>query len=507
MGFTFSDDLFQQIPIGLIVVCLENPNDPHSLRISDLNLTAAAIIGVSVERLRGKALGDFPGVFTSSLQDQLTQIIRTKGPRELGQVEHGDSWIGRGAYRLQTFALADNCLGLVFESSAQHLQTGRAVPDAIFSLDPKGRIYIWNLGAERIMGYSTKEIMGNHLSVFYTPEDIRANKPEQLLEQARRDGQAHDEGWRVRKDGSRFWASVLLTAVHDERRELRRFTNITLDMTERHEREEALRRSKQTLELQVEGRTAQLLKVNAEFREEIHKHMETEARLTESLGHLRDLAARLQSVREEERAHVAREIHDELGQSCTALKMDLSAIVRRLPQGQKYSLAKARSSMQLVDGMIRTIRQIASELRPSTLDALGLPAAMEWQAHEFQTRTGIACDLELPGETLDLDAERSTAVFRIFQETLTNVTRHAEATRVDVRLVKTNAELLLEIRDNGKGFDTKQVLPRQSLGLLGMRERALVLGGVFTVNSRPGEGTTVTMRIPVGLPYPPGSNP
>lgn len=222
-----------------------------------------------------------------------------------------------------------------------------------------------------------------------------------------------------------------------------------------------------------------------------------EEQLKPTSDQLRALVARLRNAHEDERTYVARELHDELGQACTALKMDLALLVQRLPKNKRGVHERAQSMQKLIDDMIHTLRKIASDLRPSTLDDLGLPAAMEWQAQEFETRSGIKCHLALPEEEHALDCERSTAIFRIFQETLTNVARHANATRVNVRLVKDDQSLVLEVCDNGKGIDEARTSSGASLGLLEMRERALLLRGEFNIAGVSGQGTTVTVRVPL----------
>jgi signal transduction histidine kinase len=153
--------------------------------------------------------------------------------------------------------------------------------------------------------------------------------------------------------------------------------------------------------------------------------------------------------------------------------------------------------VQLVDDMIATLRRIASELRPRTLDDLGLPAALESQAQEFESRSGIPCSVTLPREPLTLDPDSSTAVFRIFQESLTNVARHAHATRVEARLEREQDRLVFQVSDNGRGFDPQKISARESLGLLGMQERALMLNGDLKIEGVPGAGTTMTLTIPL----------
>jgi signal transduction histidine kinase len=251
------------------------------------------------------------------------------------------------------------------------------------------------------------------------------------------------------------------------------------------------------MELRVEQRTAVLTRVNNELRTEIAERQRAEEQLRASLEQLRALAARLQSVREEERTSISREIHDELGQACTAIKMDLALIGRRLTKKQSQLHAKVYSAIQLADNMIGTLRRIASELRPRTLDDLGLPAALESQAQEFESRTGIRCSVTLPQVPLTLDADRSTAIFRIFQESLTNVARHAQATRVEALLKEETDRVIFQVFDNGRGFDPEEAKARKSLGLVGMQERALLLNGNLTIEGVPGSGTTMTLTIPL----------
>jgi PAS domain S-box-containing protein len=217
--------------------------------------------------------------------------------------------------------------------------------------------------------------------------------------------------------------------------------------------------------------------------------------LRASSEQLRNLAAHLLSVREEERARISREVHDELGQSLTAVKLDLAWLARRLPRRNGPMLKRIRSTRQLADGIIQSIRRISTELRPAVLD-LGLAEAVEWQVQEFQARSGIQCKLRLLTREV-VASNASTAMFRIFQEILTNVARHAKATRAEVVLQKQRDRLVLLIRDNGRGFDQADPSLSKSLGLLGMRERAAILGGRVNISSAPGKGTTVTAWIPL----------
>jgi PAS domain S-box-containing protein len=223
-----------------------------------------------------------------------------------------------------------------------------------------------------------------------------------------------------------------------------------------------------------------------------------EQELRASSEQLRNLAARLVSVREEEQARISREVHDELGQALTAVKMDLAWLAGRLPRTNSQMLERIRSTRQLAARTIQSVRRISTELRPAVLD-LGLAAAVEWQVQEFQARTGIQCKLRLLTQEV-FAPDVSTALFRILQETLTNVARHAKATRVEVVKQKQRDRLVLRIRDNGRGFDPEDPSLSKSLGLLGMRERAAILGGRVDIASAPGKGTTVTAWIPLLSP-------
>jgi PAS domain S-box-containing protein len=228
---------------------------------------------------------------------------------------------------------------------------------------------------------------------------------------------------------------------------------------------------------------------------EIEDRKKAQDALQCSLEELRALAARLQSVREEERTRVAREIHDELGQALTGIKLESASLIRELPRDAKQQSNRAELIMKLADETIQTVRRISTELRPGILDDLGLMAAVEWAAEEFQSRTGTACRLDLPEEEIVIDRERATALFRILQETLTNVARHANATQVNVRLAKEKGSLILEVHDNGKGIGKEELSAGRSLGILGMRERALLLGGGLAISGAPGQGTTIVVRI------------
>ena len=217
--------------------------------------------------------------------------------------------------------------------------------------------------------------------------------------------------------------------------------------------------------------------------------------LRQSRQQLRALAARLQQVREEERTGIAREIHDELGQALTGLRLDIAWMRRLLPEDHEVR-AQCGSIIQRIDGTLNAVRRIATELRPSVLDQLGLAAALEWQGQEFGARTGLRVVMEISPDDACIPDELGSPVFRILQESLTNVARHARATEVGIRLVQTNDLLTLEVSDDGVGIPPGRLQGTSSLGLVGMRERALACGGTFSITARPGGGTTVLLTVP-----------
>ena len=224
-----------------------------------------------------------------------------------------------------------------------------------------------------------------------------------------------------------------------------------------------------------------------------------EQRLRDSREQLRALTAHLERIREEERTRIAREIHDELGQALTGLKMDLSWFAARLPN-QPMLQEKAVGMLKLIDSTVHAVRRLSTELRPAILDSLGLIPAIEWLAQEFQKRTSVTCEFVATDDELNLDHERTTALFRICQESLTNVARYAQATSVHIELDSDDSQITSRISDNGRGITEEETKARNSFGLLGMRERARLLGGTFEISGAPGKGTALTVRLPCPQP-------
>jgi len=246
-----------------------------------------------------------------------------------------------------------------------------------------------------------------------------------------------------------------------------------------------------------------LHRYNAALTQEIAERKVIEEDLRKAKERLRAFAAYIESVREDERTGLAREVHDELGQALTGLKMDLSWLEKRLPKGLEAAAGRMKSMFRLVDATILSVRRISAALRPQVLDDVGLIGTLKWQAREFQVRTGIRCKVDVRAEDFALDQARLTAAFRILQEALANVARHSGATRVDISLRADTDHFILKIVDNGRGVTAADLRNPKSLGLLAIRERAFLLGGNVDIEGKDGKGTTLTLSIP----HRPGAKP
>jgi len=267
-----------------------------------------------------------------------------------------------------------------------------------------------------------------------------------------------------------------------------------------------LRKVHKDLERRVEKRTQEFVKANKKLQAEIDERKlvekalrESEYALKNSREKLRNLSAYLQSAREQERISIAREIHDEIGQLLTALKMDISFLDKRLPEDQGPLLNKTKSMNQLIDKGVESVQRICHELRPGLLDDFGISAAIEWQIQEFTDRTGIKHGITIAPVDLALAPDLATAIFRIFQEALTNIIRHTNSTMVNISLIQKDDELTLTVADNGKGITRKQISDSKSFGLLGIQERARYHNGDVKITGVRGKGSTVKVRIPLNL--------
>jgi PAS domain S-box-containing protein len=341
-----------------------------------------------------------------------------------------------------------------------------AVQDyAMFMLDPNGYITSWNIGAERIKGYIASEIIGRHFSCFYPPE-ARDTKPKLALEMAARYGRYEVEGWRVRKDGSRFLANVVMTAIRDEEGEIIGFGKVTRDLTER-------KNAQQTIE-------------------------ESQQKLCDSERALRELSLHLLRTQDEERRRIGREIHDSLGQylSLAMIKLDSMALPPELA-------AEAAECADLLQTCLKEVRTVSYLLYPPMLEEMGLRSAVPWYLGGFSKRSGIQTKLEIADDFGRIGRDAELVLFRVLQESLTNVQRHSGSSTAEVRICRSSHSVVLEVQDSGKGlpsdmFDhgSQDWLGSTGVGLRGMSERLQQLGGSLEINSN-SSGTLVRATLPL----------
>jgi PAS domain S-box-containing protein len=384
--------------------------------------------------------------------------------------------------RKNVSSMADIRKGRSFEDHPYRLLVEAVRDYAIFMLDPGGHILTWSAGAERIKGYRADEVIGKHFSIFYPQKDINAGKPEMELEIARRSGRCEDEGWRLRKDGSEFWADVVITALRDESGHLCGFGKVTRDLTDRKLTEEVLRRSM------------------AQLEEEIKYRIQAERHAREAEASVRTLQERLLRLQDEERRRLGRELHDSVGQLLAAARMALDPLAAG--GGKRNWEEQIAECDEILGQAIREVRTMSYLFYPPMLEELGLKSAVESYLEGFRQRSGIKIDFEADPDFGRLSNETELVLFRVLQESLTNVHRHSESPTAQVRLRIYDQAAVLEVSDQGKGAPAALLQFRNDaigalgVGLRGMNERVRQLGGKLELISS-NAGTTVRATVPL----------
>jgi PAS domain S-box-containing protein len=365
----------------------------------------------------------------------------------------------------------------------------QAVKDyAIYTLDAQGNVVSWNEGAERLKGYSKSDVIGSNFSRFFPADDIQDGKPQRELEAAMREGLTQEEGWRIRKDGSRFWASVTMTAIRDNGGRLIGFVKVTRDFTDRMLAQEALRRA------------------NAELVAEVADRKAAELKLAKSERSLRELSIHLLRTQDEERKRIGRDLHDSLGQYLAVLKMNLESLDSVIGTNRNGANEQITLCIRLADDALKEVRTISYLLYPPLLEEMGLKSAIPWYLDGFSKRSNIQTTFDAEADFGRLPPEIELALFRILQEGLTNVHRHSGSPTANVRLFRSEDMAILEVKDSGKGIPT-QLLQQTGgdwtgspgVGLRGMNERVMQLGGRFEVVSA-GDGTVIRAVVPMSDP-------
>jgi PAS domain S-box-containing protein len=342
---------------------------------------------------------------------------------------------------------------------------------AVFVLGPKGHILTWNAGAQALKGYAKHEIVGKHFSTFYLPEAVQSGWPERELALAEKEGRFADEGWRVRKDGTQFWASVIISPLRAPDGTLKGFAKVTQDLTER-------RRSEERVEA-----------LNRELRERITQLDESRRVIELRTLELQKLSTRLMYVQDEERRRLARDLHDDLGQQLVVIGMALDKI------------KGTEEVRKMKDAATATVRNLSYLLHPPLLDETGLRAALHWYVDGLAARSHIQITLSVtPLIFPRLASDIETTIFRVVQESLTNIYRHAKSESARVEIDKQQDWVSVRVRDFGKGI-TQELVGRghssgMGVGISGMRARLRQFGGELTV-SRAEPGTLVHATIPL----------
>jgi PAS domain S-box-containing protein len=449
-------------------------------RITFLNPIAAALTGWAQEEALNQPIGNVLRLINEksgmTADNEVLRVLNEK--KILGMANHVDLVTRDGREISVEHSAAPILAGegrvigvvLVFrdvsERRQEQIETAEQAAlleltqDSVFVIDMEGAVLFWSRGAEAMMGYTKAQAAGK-----ISHDLLHTEFPLPMVEirtELMRVGHWEGDLITIAQDGRRVVMASRWALQWGKRDEAPRVLVINSDITER-------KRGEESVVLQREQ--------------------------------LRALAERLQRVREEDRKKIARDLHDQIGQILTAIKMDMTWMSRHLPETEHEVLARLKESVQLINDGVKAVRTICSGLRPGVLDDLGLAAAIEWQASEFASRNGVRCQVSVPPVDLHLDGDRATATFRIFQECLTNVIRHAQAKSVRVALRQEEESILLVVEDDGIGFRESGLSNSfGSLGLLGMKERAQFCGGDVQISSSPGNGTTVTVRVPLDIP-------
>ena len=415
-----------------------------------------------MKKLKGELQqrGDEPEQRVAERTSELAKLVRQL-KQEVDERKKAEEQIKRQIELtneiIDTRRQAEDELRLAYQRLSYHVAN---TPLGVIEWDKDLFITRWSGQAEKIFGWKASEAVGKNIYGPDFPLIYAEDKPrvEKIINEltGERVNRNFSLNRNYRKDGSVIYCEWYNSVLRDEKENMITMLSLTHDVTDRKNAEE---------------------------------------KLNESYQQIRSLTEHLQNIREEERAYIAREIHDELGQQLTVMKMDISWLSKKIVAEDHAVKERIQDLIEILDATVQAVRKISYELRPHLLD-LGLDDAIQWHLKEFEKRSGIKTSFSLPEEESALDDSIKTGLFRIFQESLTNVARHSAASHVHVELILEPNHIILRINDNGRGFDGDEAAEKQTLGILGMKERAIMMGGNYTTKSERGQGTTVMVIVP-----------
>lgn len=481
--------LYDQAPAGYLSLDADGA-------ITRANHAAGELLGHRREALVGKRFEQFVAPlaqaglrrFLAELQQHgrrsvlelpLFEASPHDGPRQVRMEANLDS-----VSRLCRVILTDIGSPGARESARQRaFQLLDHMEEGVIVCDAQVRIVSVNRAFTTLTGYPVEEVLGRNPSFLDLAQAHPPGFQAGLLERLRVEGRWQGEVHHRRRDGSRYVASVSLTVIRSEGGAISQYIGVFSDDTARQQAEAELLALSRALDARVAERTAALTETNRLLTLEVAERERTEAALRASREELRKLAHHLETVKEEERKRIARDIHDELGQNLLALRIDMSMLAARTAGSHPRLHGRVQAALGQLDTTVRSVRGIMNELRPAVLD-LGLLAALEWQAGEFRKRSGLACTLTLPpdGALAGIGPELEIVLFRCLQEALSNVRRHAHASHVAVALAVDGGRLALTVADNGVGLSPQERARSESFGLIGMAQRVQALGGTMTLS-------------------------
>lgn len=477
--------IFEQAAVGVAQI------ETATGRFIQVNQRYCEIVGLSAERMTASTFMDL--THAADLQEDLDNMARLVAgeihtftmDKRYVRPDGSIVWVtltvspmwapgDRPDYHIavvKDITLRKQAEELLTQLQVQHETILQAAGEGIYGLDPEGRLTFANQAAARMIGWTVEDLVGqpmhrlvHHAMASGTPYEEKDCPIYATIRTGK--GQRSDSDVFWRKDGTSFPVEYVTSPIRLPDGSVGGAVVTFQDIAERKQAEDRLRRS----------------------------HTQLQA-----------LAAHLETVREQERIRIARELHDELGQTLTGLKMDLAQLAKGLAakptvEERAHLLNKAHEMQDIIDASVRDIRRLVLELRPPVLDHADLPSALEWLTRDFQKRHGIDCRFTCVAPPDKIEAGTQTAIFRIAQEALTNVARHAQAAQARIELAGTAEALQLTIADDGRGFDEADTSKPTAFGLTGIKERARLLDGTVSFQSRPGRGTQITVRIPMGRP-------